>query len=371
MKKVLLISSFFFTILGNAQTASKMDTIYKQKLNELILTFVRTSDDSKVEWKTILKNKSGKEIILHSDSLVKDMGWKYKESVSESPINLYNISSSYLENSNLYIIYNRFGEISLNKFTFLVGDKFDKEEKILDKYLVSGGFGNMVNQCEIKEISGDLYFTLSTGQTGTGAKDDFYKFNLLDFIPKSISFSNYSKKIKTFRISEFGKKKYEQYKSVIDNYNRMSPQEKKSNVAPTKDEIDANNFTAKYLNNAFNYLYIKDENELKKLEEITDIENYPLFLKVYGDKGYSDEVRIIDENKIRNAEQYIKEAIIISGNYQKGEQITLLDYIYDSGQKNRIYFFYRHKLGVNIIIFDNYDSEWLLGNYKEQDIKQE
>ena len=376
---ILLATFFFFNCSGqhkkansnSTKTDNKMEIIYTKKFDEVLLTFIRSIDDKKIEWKTILKNKNGKEILLDSKQIEKNIGWNFQEKRGESPIDLYNISNSYLESSNLYIISNYFGEIALTKFTFLNGDSFKKEEKILDKYLVSAGFGNMVNRCDIKKTEENLYFNLSSGQSGTGAKDNFYNVNLSNFVPKRINFSGYTKKVKAFQIDEFGKKKYEQEKEIIDNYNKMSTEEKSKHIAPSKNEIELNNIVGNYLKNSFNYIYIDDESKLKKLEEITNIKNYSLFLKVYGDIGYSDNEKIIDEGKIKKAAKHIEDALLVSGNYKKGDQIKLLDYIYDSGQKNMIYFLYKHKLKISIILFDNYNSEWLIGDYQEEEIKQE
>lgn len=340
---------------------NKMDVIYTKNFDKFTLTLTRNIFENQVEWKTIVRNKKGIEIVLDLKSIEKDLAWKFQEKRNETPIDLSNISNSYLDDNNLYIIYNHFGKITLEKFTFLLDDKIKKEETIIDNYLVSGGFGGMVNYSEVKKIDLDLYFFLTNGQTGTGVKNNFFKVSLIDFKVKKIDFQSYTKKVVVFNITEYGKEKYLQEKKRIGDVGK--------NTTTNSTEIQVFSKVGDYIKKGTNFINESNISELEKLDDITDIERKPLFIKSYGDVGYNDEKKLIDENKISNAQNYLEEALMTLNKNNHSSNVKFLGYIYDSGQKNLLYLFYKENGKTKICLFDNYKNEWQIGDYKEDDIK--
>ena len=367
-------------------TSTIMDTIYKQQFNQIVLNLVRVSNDPKITWEAILINKKGQKVILHSESVEKNMGWKSHEEVGESPIDLYNISGSYLDGNNLYMIYNRFGSVVLVKYHFTEGKNFEKEEKLIDYYLVSGGFGKMINEAQFGKISNELYFNLLVGQDGKGIRQNLYKINLISFDVKKIKFDENPKPVKVIRISNFGKIRYEETEITISNYNKLSPEEKEKNkfIAPTDEQIREFNTLKEYLNDSFYYKEMSIdkrtyEEEKQYLEDIY-IEDYPLFAAQENDNDFSGidfanmekaEFLPIDKNKIKKAENYLKEVLAISIKKGKINKIKLIDYIYQSKEEYNIFFFYKEDQETKIIRYNNYKNEWLIGRYVEEGIKIE
>lgn len=360
-----------------------MDTIYEQQHGKIILRFIRNSNDNNIEWKLILTNKNGRELTLHSEHIEKNSGWRYQESVGESPIDLYNIASSYLDEKNLYIIYNRFGEVFIIKYFSFEEEKFEEEKKIIQGYLVSGGFGNMVNRATLKRINNNLYFNLLTGQTGTGTRQSLYKLDLSAFTLKQIKFDEKPKPIKAICISDSGKKWYEQEKRNIEAYNKLSTEEKnkRKSTAPTEREINKLNFLKQYLQKPFYFKEMSTDKDKYEKEE-TDIKNnglgwYPLFSARSDDNNNinfqnigNKEFLPIDNNKINKAEEYLKEAIAPYLTKESLNKIKIIDYIYQSAEGYNIFFFYRDNSSeIKIIRYNNYNNEWLVGDYQEEEIK--
>ena len=132
MKKIIYLTAIIFAFAsfkGNELMSQKsninqklknktMEIIYEQQHGNLHITFHRNNTADKIEWKTLVTNKKGDTILLHTDSSEKNIAWKHQETIGESPTSLYNISGSYLDENSLYIIYNRFGELFISKYTF-------------------------------------------------------------------------------------------------------------------------------------------------------------------------------------------------------------------------------------------------------------
>ena len=369
--KIFLSITFLLTSFAYCycQTISATDTIYQQQHNQISLRFTRTSTNTGIEWKTILTNRDGKELTLHSDSIEKNLVWEHYESVGESPIDLYNISGSHLDGKNLYIIYNRFGQVFITTYIFLEGEKFEKEEKIIQNSSSSGSFGNMSNQAQFRKIYGNIYFSLYTGHSFTGTRTNIFRLNPITYNIKQIYFKENPVPVKVISVDNFGKIEYEQTKRKIEYYENLSASEKTKNksIAPTENEIKRLNTIEQYLEKPF-YFKVMDINEEKYKEENTNLQNtgitdYPLFGKI-------EDSHKIDEAKIKYAEQYIKEVLAVYKE-KDANKIQLLDFIYDSGQKNIIYFFYqKNTKEVKIIRYDNYKNEWLLRDYQEEEVQE-
>ena len=212
MRYLLFAVLHFSFFVCQGQVFSDSDTIYQQQHNQINLRFTRTSTNTGIEWKTILINRDGKELILNSDSIEKNLAWEHYESVGESPIDLYNIAGSYSDGKNLHVIYNRFGRVFIVKYTLEEAEKFKKEEKTLLRFSASGSFGHMVNQARFIKIRNDVYFSLYTGQSFTGTQTNIFRLNPLSYEIKQIHFQEKPASVKVIHISESGKLRYEQTK---------------------------------------------------------------------------------------------------------------------------------------------------------------
>ena len=360
---------FIFIISCYSQSIPITDTIYEQQHNQINLRFTRTSTNTGIEWKTILTNRDGKELTLHSDSIEKNLVWEHYESVGESPIDLYNIAGSYSDGKNLYVIYNRFGQVFIVKYTLEEAEKLKKEEKTLLRFSASGSFGHMVNQARFIKIYGNIYFSLYTGHSFTGTRTNIFRLNPITYNIKQIYFKENPVPVKVISVDNFGKVEYEQTKRKIEYYENLNASEKTKNksIAPTENEIKRLNTIEQYLEKPFCFK-VMDINEEKYKEENINLQNtgitdYPLFGKI-------EDSHKIDKAKIKYAEQYIKEVLAVCKE-KDANKIQLLDFIYDSGQENIIYFFcQKNTKKVEIIRYNNYNNEWLLGDYKEEEVEQ-
>ncbi len=385
MNKIVLFFSFFLVFYVNAQIDNRMkfETIYKQQHGNLHLTFDRNNSVDKVEWKTLVTNKKGDTIVLHTDSSEKNIAWKHQETIGESPTSLYNISGSYLDENNLYIIYNRFGELFISKYTFTEKNSFVKEEKIIDSYLTSGGFGRMLNKTDFKKIENKLYFNLFAGQQSSQYKQNLYKMDLNSFLLTRIIFETPKKIFKAVAISEFGIKRYDQLKINIETYSKMSPSEKEKNLfqKPSESQVKSFNLFSKYIDKPF-YYYEMSVDKTKKEEVETflsdnDLEWYPMFslkrANVENNSGVSGtyEFLPLDENKIKRSEEYLSKLLTEIENSKYKKKVQILGNIYQSNRDYTIFFFYKETaLVTKIIRFQNFENEWIIGDYKEEEIKQ-
>jgi hypothetical protein len=342
---------------NNFRKLSMMDTVYNQQHNQLRLTFVRESDKGKIKWKSIVKDKNGEELIVYSDSIEKNMGWEYQESIGESPADLYNIAGSYLEGDNLYVTYNRFGEVFIIKYSFTEDRNFTKQEKLIEKFLVSAGFGDMVNKAQFIKIDDYIYMILNAFQSGSRRNSKIFKIdqNSLSEI-KIVIFSEKQDVIQVCSVSNFGKSYYQQIKDKISEYNKSKDTDREK-LKPTKTEYDFFEQVKDKINK--NLFYIKrsgnGDNELP-----FGIEEHTLFL--------SDN-KTLDYSQMENADKYIKE--VLSFDNKNYSEIQTRGYIHVNSQEKYVCFFYTENTSIKIIKYDLYNSEWVIGDYKEEEVKIE
>ncbi len=345
----------------------KMDTIYKQQHDASLLSLVMDSTSSVVTWKTILTTASGNEIVLDTNTIEKSIAWKTQENIGESPVGLYNIASSYLKGEHLYIIYNRFGEVFVKKYTLLENDKFSVQNKEITEYLTSGGFGSMVNTAQFKTVNDDLYFLITAGQSFTGSKTNLYKINTTSFTIKKIKFAESVQRIKTFTISESAKLTYNQIKTKVDYYNGLTTTQKKENelLAPTPKELKDFEVLKEYVNSANPYhlktmssqqdLYEQQEADLTNL----GFSNFSLF---------TDDEKNIKNDDLNKFVGYVTELFKKEDTKKEIRNVKMLNYIFSKEQDNKIYFFFENQAVMEIIRYDNYTSEWLISRYAEKEI---
>jgi hypothetical protein len=345
----------------------KMDTIYKQQHDALVLSLVMDSTSSIVTWKTILTKESGNEIVLDTNTIEKSAAWKVQENIGESPIGLYNIASSYLKGAHLYIINNSFGEVFVKKYTLLENDKFSVQNKGITEYLTSGGFGSMVNTAQFKNVNDDLYFLITAGQSFTGSKTNLYKINTTSFTIKKIKFAESIQRIKTFTISESAKLTYNQIKIKVDYYNGLTTSQKKENelLAPTPKELKDFEVLKEYINstNLYHLKTMSSQQDLYEQQE-TDLSNlgfsnFPLF---------TDDEKNIKNDDLNKFVGYITELFKKEDSKKEIRNIKMLNYIFSKEQDNKIYFFFENQAVMEIIRYDNYTSEWLISRYAEKEI---
>jgi hypothetical protein len=349
-------------VIRTVKQIQKMDTIYKQQHDKQLLTFVRNEDSTKVEWKTIFTNNNGNQITIHKDFIEKNIAWKFQSERNESPIDLYNIAGSFVDAQDLYVVYNRFGQVFIAKYNLTDPEKFTKEEEILQQEMASGSFGNFVNEAQFRKINSALFFSLYTGQSFTGTKVYIYKLQSSLKNIKQLAFRTEITKYKTVCVSESGKLGFTQNGKAIAAYDQLNAKEKEASasIAPTKQERVDYELLKKYIDKPFAFVKISNEEEKYKVEEAAlenaGLTSYNLFL--------DETKRKIDSKKFKHAEKYINEVLTSD---QTKSTVKILDYIYDNGQENTIYFFCDDGLRLKIIRYKN--DEWLISNYDELPIQ--
>ncbi|MDR2235555.1 MAG: hypothetical protein LBE92_05490 [Chryseobacterium sp.] len=324
-----------------------MEIIYEKPLGDFSIRLVRNVTADKVDWETLyIKNDTKK--IISNDKAEKNAGWKLQEERGESPVDLYNIAGTFYDrkDKSLYLICNRFGEVILNKYAFEKDTFVKKEAKVLAKYLVSGGFGKAINTADIIKVKDKIYFTLTVGQSGIKKPTQVFTFNPASLNSlKKIEFSTPSKTVKTVYINEFGTSIYEQEK---DNA------EKKEIITLLKNN----------LNRQYFFISMPGDSEQyeAKSAELHDygIASYNLFLKE-DSEGKAEP----DPEKMEKAGTYINE-MLKSIHPGDNKNRTLAGYLYDNAQENILYFLTEENGIIEIIRYNNYTGDWLLGSYAEK-----
>ena len=108
-----------------------------------------------------------------------------------------------------------------------------------------------------------------------------------------------------------------------------------------------------------------------------DLEWYPMFSleksNVENNSGVPGiyEFLPLDENKIKKAEEYLSKLLTEIENSKYKKKLQILGNIYQSNRDYTIFFFYKETpLITKIIRFQNFENEWIIGNYIEEEIKQ-
>lgn len=318
---------------------NKMETIYAKQIENFTIEFLRNNESNRISWETVfVKNETRK--IIFSDKTEKNIGWKSQEERGESPLGLYNVAGSYYDNTKqmLYIIYNRFGDVFIHKY-HLENDTFSKKaEKKIANYVMSGGFGNLINTADFLEIKDKIYFILTVGQSSIKNPTQLFVLdsNSLESM-KKIKFSLPEKIIKTLFVNEFGKSFFEQEKENINDKNET--------LVLVRENVNKKFF--------FIDMPLDKEKYDARTSELHDygISNFNLFLK---DNSQTNQ---IDKNKIKSINNYFSEAL--------NSSINVLGYLFDEGQENTIYFFGEEKRIFKIYRFNSYTSELLISNFSE------
>lgn len=380
---VIIIFNFFFLFAScqnkpgkftQLQKHSNMDIIYEQRLTNLTLRFLREMDSTKCRWKTTITNKSGKELLIETDSLEKSFAWLHQEAVGESPVNLYNITTAIHNDDDLYIVYNRFGEVVLVKYTFTDGKSFSKKRKIIKGYMASGGFGSMINFGEFKTIEKDIYLYILVGQSFSGAYPHLYKIDHSLFTVHEIQFDDNIPPIKTVTVSEFSKGWMVQEERQIEEWNKMTPKERERNQYMEVPEEEKQKIARlkERLQEKFSYYKLSADEE-KRRDEETDISN----------EGLDNYQIFKNDHSFNNAPTYIKEVLEVNNQKKITEGIKVLGYIQGKIMEgpirsdlddHTIYFFYQEEsrsLGkIKIIRYDNHPMvcTWFIGDYEEKEL---
>ena len=355
------------------ENIKNMDTIYKQDHKELTIVSTRTADSTKIEWKTILIDKDNDKLLLDSFRLDRSLGWKkIEQDYGYTQYGQYTISTSYLDDNNLYIIYQKSGKIFTTKYTFDKKGKFHRVDKHIQNHFQTPSFSKNEVISTVKRFEKSLYINLLYKASRLGKEQALYKIDLNAFSVKKIKFSEAHKIIKVYALSKFGKLDYSQNKRKIEAYNKMSSNEKKENKssAPTAAEIEYINTLKKYLNESFYYEEMSSNKDIYYKENLhfenLGLESYVLFS---SNSNNATEVLPLDRNKILNAEDYLKEVLNIYEIKEPKISVNYLGYIYQSQPDFIIFFFYQSdSLGTKITRYDNYKNEWIIGSYVEEEI---
>lgn len=326
---------------------NNMDTIYEKQYKNFSILFVKNSTKENVVWKTIYKSNSTPEVAIFSDKAEKNKSWNFQEERGESPADLYTVAGTFFDDKNklLYIIYNRFGEVTIHQYALEKNIFVKENEHVLAKYLMSGGFGNVISKSDFIKIKEKIYFIFSVGQSGVKNPTQMYSFETGDLKSlNKIEFNSLKKIVKASYINDFGKSLYEQ---------------EKDNLTQNKEVLNLikNNISKDLF---FVEMPLDKEKYEVKSSELHDfgIEGFSLFIN----KSSSDNKDNIKTESVKKYSLYIKD--ILYGNEKSDKSnIQPLGYLYDSGQENMLYFFIEENKNLEIVRFNNYSSEWLFGKF--------
>ena len=379
---VILLHCFFFLTAASCQTGNKattnkqniknMETIYESKSADFTIKFQRLSDTLSTTWETIFTNKNGEELILEKDFVEKDSAWLHQETVNESPVDLYNITTSIVDDNFIYIVYNRFGEVYVVKYDWQKKEKINKEKKVIQKYLASGGFGLMKNDGELKKINNILYLYLHVGQSFSGVKSGLYIINTPNFAIAKINFNEEISPIKTTKIKQSAMQWMEQTESSIKEWEKMTAKEKEQNKDAKISDEELNNLKTLKKHSAEEFSYFHLPSDIDKCRD----EETRLF-----NIGFETYSLFSTNTDFNNGSKYIQAVLVENKTVALNTNIIVVNYIkgkvYETGIKNgldddMIYFFYKdNPLGdVKIIRYNNHPmiGYWYIGNYKEASI---
>lgn len=346
MKKQVITLLLFTFLFSSCKGQDKpqinqpeMKTIYEQKFDDISLQFIRNNTNETISWETQITEKGTTNSIL-LDEIKKNDAWKFQEKIDESPIDLYNIGGAYFNqnDSSLVVLYSRFGDVFINKYSKNNG-KFKKvEQKGISKYVMSGGFGKAIINAEFIKIKDYIYFYATVGQTGIKNPTQLFviKSSSLKTL-KKIEFNPPTKIVKTVYLNDFG----------VSIYHQEKQKKSKNNLLP---------LLSKNMGKDFFYVDMPVKNEEKENMNSqlhnSGIEKYSLFM---------NENNVIDSVKLQKSSQFLNDAI--------NSKVLILGHLTDLGQEKIIYFFTEEsEEDLKIIRFDNYTSEWLFANYLEKNV---
>jgi hypothetical protein len=215
----LLIKIIFITICFTnckAQNKSTMETIYEQKINNITIkllvnnvTYKIKDKDGKsifqekdgaigyVDWETIIINQSGEKKILDSFHLKKEsIQWRLGEQNGESPFPFYNIVESFIRNNQVYIIMHKGGTVVLDRYLFKEDNTFQKDSKIIARFLATPSLGPPAGYVIMKEFGNIVFFHLGIGTSMGQKSETLYTLNTLNNYLKRIIFDESMQKIK-------------------------------------------------------------------------------------------------------------------------------------------------------------------------------
>jgi hypothetical protein len=375
---ILIHLTFFFStschsvnkIVLAKKTDKQMEIIFNQKLTNFTIKFQRNNEAVLCSWEAIATNINGEEFILEKDSIQKDSGWLHQESVSESPVDLYNITTAAEHNNYIYVVYNRFGNVYAIKYDVTKKLNIIKEKRIIQKYLASGGFGEMKNRGEFKIIEDAIYLNLHVGQSFTGIKSALYRFTTPNYNIVKINFNKDITAIKTVSLDETARLLMQQMQKKMKAWEAMSEQQKKlhKDDALTQEELTNLRILEKHATDTISYFKLSADKNIRRDEE-TKLSN----------EGFQSFNIFKEDESLQNAPKYITEILEKDKPVKSSTKIKLLGYMKDSVRKEKInnglddtiiYFFYQdNEMGdVKIIRYDNYPmaAYWYIGNFKEE-----
>jgi hypothetical protein len=365
MRNSQLVLFLFLMFKVSAQTMES-DTI---NLSSNISLFQKKENsENQTSWKLYLqKEKEDKLILLDSFSLTIPTS-KTIFTSNNDILEIPNLLCAIKDDSSIYTFIFKERALWLYRYNF-VEDKFEsKRIKIFNMLPGSvDNFGEASFDITHFKISNDDYFNISHHRV-IGRIEMLVKLDKNLFRVNELIFAKVKNKIKVICMSENGEFSIRQSNEIVSDYNKMSIEDKRKSRKPI-EEIKYLKYTKQYLDKPFYYLKMshdKKENEDKNTElRNNNLVEFNLFNTTPLSSNF-------DENKIQKAEQYLKDVLYFNGNKKNVADIKLLGYFYDSGQKNIIYFYYQEVTSdIKIIRYDRYESEWLLGDYKEEEIKQE
>ena len=362
MKKLLIILLYFcaFIQCQCQKTKLDMDTIYQKKINHLSIKFIRSLQDSTYYWETQLINTANnKKIILYKDSIVKDFAWEQFERIGEGYTNFYNISGTFIRNKDVYIVYNKMGDVFISKYHFTASNEFTEETQSLSKYSVIPRDGRLTNEAHFSIIDNSMFLGLCIGQDRSSIELEKELFKISDsFEIKKLVFKPNPLVLNGIFPNE----------GLKSDYNELLEKQEAKTI--TKQELEALTYLKEYMLKPY---YLKSVSTDPDIQHQT-IENY--FKQKWELFDFFPDKLQFNQRDLING--YIKDVVNYSN--QKTDSMELLGWMefdFRAGtiqfsMNNDIFLFYRNQYAnMKILRYKQYYPTWIVGDYTEEKIKAE
>lgn len=348
---------------NNTKNNNSMDAFFSNreiKLDScLTLSFKRTLVNNTYVYKTILKNrKSNKELLLNVESFKNNSSLEFFDERGENPLKLglFSIAGTILNDKDLYIVFNRFGTVSLHKYSFTDTDKYTEDVKIILHFFVTPALGMSGCGALMKKIGKDIYMLISSGQAYSAEKIKLMKINTNKFSVSEIIFKDNCKVAIALFVEESAKE-----------YIAQLEQERERNIIPLDKQEQEFLTTIK----TFPYEgYFFRELSCDKKEMDNQISEFSRMW--LGDYHFFDENYFCDENyqpKKINIEQTTQIIQEVLDYLLENKIVKLVDVLADASDTSIVYFFYLDDtFRLKIIRYCQYRHVWFVGDYIEEEI---
>lgn len=197
--------------IHNNKKENVMKIIYEQKIDSLSILLEYSEKNNSPQWETKLVNhKTKKEISVLLDKKEKNtLSYPSDSSINifkDNFVQLYLILGAYIHEKTLYVVYEKWGVVSLYSFQFTASEVFTSDHRELTGHFVTQAYGPLTSNAAFKEIKSSIYLLLNMGQSAnTESSSEFYRISDIHTINK-LSFSESSTQmIATYGLSTNGR----------------------------------------------------------------------------------------------------------------------------------------------------------------------